>query len=144
MTLLKLVAFDAEDLQTISACLQDAVVKLGDINHAPDQQQFVMVVNRYAWDAEVSKAGKSGERRRAGVHFNHVTSVKSMKIDQTAKQGVLSLLSIDFEPGENPAGKMTLNFAGGGTILIEVDCLEAQMRDLGGAWAAKAVPNHTD
>lgn len=142
MTLLKLVAFDVEDLQTISACLQDAVVKLADMNHSAAQSQFVLVVNRFAWDAV--EAGKTGERRRAGVHFNHVQNVKSTLIDQTAKDGILSLLSIEFEMAEQPAGKITLNFSGGGTIVIEVDCLEAQLRDLGGAWAAKAVPSHTD
>lgn len=144
-TPLKLVAFDAEDLQTISTLLQDGVVKLGDINHAPEKQQFIMVLNRFAWDADTSgKSGKSGERRRTGVHFNHVTDVKSKMIDQTAKQGILSLLSVTFEPGENPAGTVVLNFSGGGTLSLQVDCLEAQLRDLGGVWAAKAVPSHTD
>ena len=35
-----------------------------------------------------------------------------------------------------------LRFAGGGTVRLDVECLEARMQDLGAAWAAKAKPEH--
>jgi len=41
-----------------------------------------------------------------------------------------------------PDGTVELAFAGGGTIRLAVECLEARMQDLGAAWAAKATPAH--
>lgn len=43
---------------------------------------------------------------------------------------------------EDPAGKVRLDFAGGGAIELEVECIEAELKDLGAAWRARRVPNH--
>ena len=42
-----------------------------------------------------------------------------------------------------PSGVVELSFAGGGTVRLEVECLEGRMQDLGAAWAAKLKPEHT-
>ena len=40
------------------------------------------------------------------------------------------------------AGIIELSFAGGGTVRLGVECLEARLSDLGAAWAATAMPKH--
>jgi hypothetical protein len=55
---------------------------------------------------------------------------------------VLELLALGFEAGDPPAGAVHLLFAGGGTVKIEVECIEARLADLGAAWATAAKPKH--
>lgn len=140
MTELKLLALDAEDLDVISAHVQDAVVRVGDMGYAKAERRFVMLMNRYAWEA--SDARGRGERRRAGLHFDFVLNAHAEGFDLGAKDGVLELLAVRFIAGEEPSGEILLTFAGGGTVRLEVECLEARLRDLGGVWAAKAQPRH--
>lgn len=140
MTDLKLLALDAEDLDIVSAHVQDAVVRVGDMGFAKADRRFVMLMNRYAWEASDQRG--RGERRRAGLHFDYVNNAQATGFDIGAKDGVLELLAVRFVSGEEPAGEVLLTFAGGGTVRLEVECLEARLRDLGGVWAAKAQPHH--
>lgn len=138
MTGLKLLALDDEDLDILSAHVQDAVVRVGDMGYAKADRRFVVLMNRFAWEAD----GPRGERRRAGLHFDYVDNARCQGIDLKCRDGVLELLALRFEPGEAPGGAVLLEFAGGGSVRLEVECLEARLRDLGGAWAAKATPRH--
>ena len=52
------------------------------------------------------------------------------------------LLAVTFEPAEEPSGTLTLQFAGGGAIRLQVECIEAELRDLGAAWATRSKPQH--
>jgi hypothetical protein len=63
-------------------------------------------------------------------------------IDLKQKNAILELLAITFEPGEEPSGVLTLSFAGGGAIRLEVECIEAELRDLGAAWRTRIKPEH--
>lgn len=141
---LKLAAFDAEDLAVVSAHVQDAVLKVGDIAFMPKEKRFAGVINRFVWEKqpEGSASQKNWERRRSGFHFDRVLSVRSTGIDRSRPDAVLDLLAIAFEPNEEPAGTITLIFAGGGAIALEVECIEAAVRDLGPAWATQCCPEH--
>ena len=138
MTDLKLIALDTEDLDVISATTQDAIVRVADMGYAQADKRFALLMNRYAWEA----GGKKGQRKRAALHFDRVESVQAAGINLEAREGVLELLAIRFAPGSEPAGTVELSFAGGGTIRLSVECLEARMQDLGAAWAAKLKPEH--
>ena len=140
MTDLKLLALDSEDLEVVSAHIQDAVVRVGDMGYAKGDRRFVLLMNRYAWEAGSPKG--RGQRHRAGLHFDHVSGAHAEGFDLNAKDGVLELLAVTFEAGEAPAGQVLLTFAGGGRVRLDVECLEARLRDLGGVWAAKAEPRH--
>lgn len=135
---LKLLALDSEDLDVISATTQDAVVRVADMGFARADHRFALLMNRYAWEED----GRKGQRKRTALHFDRVNAVKVAGIDTNAREGVLELLAVRFE--ERPEGDsiVELNFAGGGTVRLEVECLEARMQDLGAAWAAKAKPEH--
>ena len=55
---------------------------------------------------------------------------------------MLSLLAISFAATDAPAGTVELVFSGGGAIRLEVECIEARLADLGGAWEASSRPVH--
>jgi hypothetical protein len=136
---LKLLALDTEDLEVISATTQDAVIRVGDMAFAKADSRFALLMNRFAWEEE----GKTRQRKRAALHFDRVTDVKVAGIDLNAVEGVLELLTLRFDETDTPSGTVELAFAGGGTIRLAVECLEARLQDLGAAWAAKATPAHS-
>lgn len=138
---LKLLAVDAEDLEVISACTQDAVVRVGDMGFAKDDRRFAFLMNRFAWEADAGNS-RNGQRRRAALHFENVDAVQVTGINMAATDGVLELLSIAFEPTEAPSGTVTVAFAGGGALRLHVECLEARLKDLGAAWSAHRRPTH--
>ncbi|HRN89950.1 DUF2948 family protein [Hyphomicrobium sp.] len=141
---LKLLALDDEDLAVIAAHLQDAVLRVGDMAYLKADRRFAVVVNRFDWDHAVRSEGKTQRyiRRQTGVRVEHVLGAKVSGIDLTDKERVLSLLTLTFEPGEAPHGAVTLTFAGGGAVRLEVECLEAALNDLGAAWATRRKPEH--
>ena len=55
---------------------------------------------------------------------------------------MLELLAVSFETADTPAGKVTLVFAGGGAVQLDVEVIEARLADLGAAWATSAKPEH--
>jgi len=145
MTREVLAAQDAEDLKVISAALQDAVARVGDLVWLPKSRRFAALFNRFKWEAAEGKRGKGRNLRvRSGLHFNSVLSVKSHKIRLGAPDAVLSLLAIRFTPRaqDDPAGTVELDFAGGGMIRLEVECIEAALADVSGPWAARGRPAH--
>jgi hypothetical protein len=138
MELLKLVAFDQEDLAVLSAHLQDAVVKTGDLTFLADQHRFALVARRFEWEAPVAEP----RRRLCGMHFERVIRVRTRNLDREQPDEVLNLLAVTFEPGEAPSGLLTLVFAGDKAVQLDLECLEAQMKDLGPVWAAGDRPSH--
>jgi len=136
---LKLVALDADDLSVISAHLQDAVLKRGDIAYLPGEKRFALALRRFDWEG----AAQGQKRRRlAALHFERVTAARSTKI--AAADAVLSLLAVTFTGSDDPAGQVTLHFSDGAAIRLDVECVEAQMKDLGPIWEAVATPAHPD
>ena len=138
MTDLKLLALDSEDLEVISATTQDAIVRVPDMGYAQADKRFALLMNRYAWE----EGGKKGQRKRTALHFDRVEAVQAAGINLESQEGALELLAIRFLPTSDPAGTVELSFAGGGTVRLTVECLEARMQDLGAAWAAKLKPEH--
>lgn len=143
MTRETLAAADAEDLQIISAKLQDAVARVGDLVWLPQSRRFAVLFNRFKWEDAQGKRGQN-VRVRSGLHFNGVLSTKSVKIMRGNPDAVLSLLAIQFLPrgGEDPGGVIVLVFAGGGAIKLDVENIEAELSDIGGEWAALGKPTH--
>lgn len=139
MDMLKLAALDAEDLKVIAAHAQDAVGKVGDIVWRPKEKRLTLELNRFAWE----KAGaRSKERRRSLLHFARVETVKAAHIRKDDPDAVVSLLTIRFEMTDDPAGSVFLEFAGGGSMRLDVECIEASLTDLGAAWSTASVPDH--
>lgn len=142
MTPLKLVALDEQDLAIISAHCQDAVMKVADLDWSPVRKQFAAGINRFAWEAKRGWFRQHNERRRAALVFDRVLSVRSAGFDRADKDAVLELLALRWEAGDTPSGVVELVFAGGGTIRLGVECIEAVLSDLGAAWEASGRPAH--
>ena len=142
--LLRLAAMDAEDLSVISAHVQDAVLKVGDMTYLPRERRFVAAMNRFIWEKADGKR-RDYERRRAALTFDRVKAVKLSRIDRSRPQAVLELLAVNFgasDGGDGPDGAVTLVFAGGGAVRLEVEVIEVRLADLGTAWATAAKPAH--
>jgi hypothetical protein len=145
---LKLVALDSDDIKIVSAHLQDALVKIADIFWHPREHRFLMALNRFDWmnaaDANGPKDRHSRDYRRCrtALRFERVVACKCRGLDQTNKDATLNLLAIEFVEREAPAGTITLTFSGGGAIRLEVECLEAELADLGEVFAAAGCPDH--
>ena len=137
--MLKLTAQDTDDLKVISAHMQDALVRLPDIRYLAKTRQFALVANRFAWEQQ-----PNSERRRTGLHFEHVLSAKQQGIQGLRESTILSLLSISFEPSQNPSGTVVLAFSANCTVRLGVEYLDLQLKDLGGAWATELTPHHGD
>lgn len=142
MDALKLIALDDQDLGIISACVQDAVMKVGSLEFLPAAKRFVMPMNRFAWEKRSSFFRASNERRQSVLHFDRVLGAKLNGISRDKPDEILSLLAISFVPLSEPAGIVELIFAGEGTIMLEVECVEARLADLGSAWEAASRPSH--
>lgn len=136
---LRLITLDEEDLAVVSAHLQDAIVKVKDMAFLPQTKRFALLAARFDWPGITS--GKK-ERCCTGLHFERVLKAALTGFDQSAGDTCLSLLSIRFFPNDTPAGQVILTFSGGAAVKLDVECLEAQMHDLGPRWAAKAQPGH--
>ena len=144
MTTLKLLALDNEDLAIISAHMQDSVFKVGDMFYSPRLGQFSITANRFVWELSDRK-DQAYERHRSALVFKRVQAVRSTGIDRRRRDEVLSLLAIRFEQkGEGPDGTVELTLAGNATIALDVECIEVQLADIGGAWETASKPDHPD
>lgn len=136
-------AEDAEDLEIISAQLQDAVARVKDLVYLPKTHRFAGVFNRFKWEDAERVAGRN-LRVRSGLYFNNVLGVKSYNLKRDNPYAIVSLLAIQFTPNadEDCGGIVELLFAGGGAMKLEVECLDAGLTDLSGPWSAQGRPQH--
>jgi len=130
-----LAALDAEDLEVLSAHLQGAQLKVGDMAFLARDKRFAFVTSRVPAAWAISAAPERGEacreRRLTGVHFERVLAVASRGIDREAPQTTLEIVALHFTPTTEPAGFVTLLLTGNRDIRLTVECLEAACRDLG-------------
>ena len=139
---LKLLARDAEDLSVLSVHLQDAALKIADIVFLPREHRFAFAVDRFDWERRTLE--NKNCRRRAAVHFEGVIKVASRGVPVDDKAAEVNLLALAFEPGESPGGTVSLLIEGGGMIRLDVECLEAAMKDLGPTWDCDCCPEHPE
>jgi hypothetical protein len=149
---LKLVALDKDDIEVVSAHLQDAMVKVADIFWQPREHRFMMALNRFDWMSAVDakadfetdfKADKADYRRcRTALRFERVNACKCRNLAQSNKAALLNLLAVEFSENDAPAGVVSLIFSGGAIIRLEVECLEAELADLGEVSVAALCPDH--
>ena len=160
---LKLSARDADDLAVIAACAQDALAPIGEMAFLPAEQRFVLALNRFRWDrldaakltapdgdrppgqrgdATFLEAGDKGpayERVHSALRFDHVTAVRTKSIDLHNRERILELLTIQAEPDA-----VSLVFAGGAVIRLEVTELRCYLEDFSDAWPTRWRPRHPD
>jgi hypothetical protein len=159
---LKLRARDAGDLETIAACIQDALVPLVDMKYLPKEHRFALMLNRFCWEAmppsgqpgeaamggtatgadsdDVSFAGRDPavfERVHAVLTFDGVRGVKRRGLEQAAQAGLLELLTLSTD------GRwLLIAFAGGGALRFDVDQISCHLEDIGEPWPTIWRPQH--
>ncbi|MBM3505821.1 MAG: DUF2948 family protein [Alphaproteobacteria bacterium] len=133
---LRLLAEDTEDLTVLSTILQDAVVAVGDLAYERRARRFVAVFSRYRWER--------GERQRvrAGLTLRGVLAAQLRGIDRRRPADALELLAIRSTDAAGGDAAILLEFAGGSSIRLTVECIDAELRDLGEPWGAAHHPRH--
>jgi hypothetical protein len=137
---LALLAEDEEDLKIISAHLQDAVMRVGDMVFLPKSRRFAMLLNRFCWEG--CSEERIGERVRAGLHFDGVLNVRAQNVRQDNPDSVVELLALKFARNGEIGGTIELLLAGGGRIRLEVEYVDAALRDITEHWPAVGRPEH--
>lgn len=152
----RVMAKDAEDLAIVAACLQDALVPLSEIQYLPDEQRFIMLLNRFRWErhpeVRSGKApAKSGDasfrdaddyhdteqRIHCGLCVDRVTAVRSRGIDLKKRGAFLSLLTLQAD-----GHQLNLMFSGGGVIQLSIAEISVFLRDMGEGWPTQWRPEH--
>lgn len=135
--LLRVRAEDGDDLQVLSAAMQDAVFRVGDASYEAKARRFTIVANRFRWET-----GRT-ERIRAALSFEGVLGVKTHRFQAAAKEAIASVLTVTFTPAaEPPAGAVEIALAGGGGIRLDVEALDALLADWGAPWPTPRRPDH--
>ena len=136
---LKLIALDREGLDVISAHAQNTCVKRADMVWFPSQRRFALAGMRFDW-----VTAKTGTLERVGsvLRFYRVLKVSHIGLGDKKDDDVLNLLGVTFVKTDPPAGMMTLAFADGAFIRLEVECVEAELCDVGPRRSAEACAGH--
>lgn len=149
MNKLKLIAFDADDLNVVSAHLQDAILRVGDMAWLPREKRYAAVLSRFDRASVAATHGASSDkpipaRRRTALRFERVLAARTTGIDLGRPGDVHVLLAVSFARAgaEDPSGTVTLTFAGTAALQLDVECLEAEIKDLGPGWKARSFPVH--
>lgn len=139
---LRLVAEDASDLEIISSAVQDAVLKAENIKFDRKQRRMTLEINRFQWEDAKSKRGPQG-RVRAILAFDTVLSVKTRAVSKADPEMVYSVLSLAFDPDEEPpGGKLSILFAGDGELALEVEAIDVTLLDSSYEWTTRRRPDH--
>ena len=144
---LHLGAADGDDLRVVSALLQDAVLSVADIAFDRGARRLALLLNRFRWeDAAIAEGRAPAERVRSLLLVNDAMTVRSEGFDKSDRDLVLSLLSLDWQPGEDGTGILALVFSGDGQIAVEAESVNLDLRDVTGGYAAPSgmMPRHPD
>jgi hypothetical protein len=143
---LRLIAQDVEDLKVISTLVQDAILPVTELSYDAKRRRFALMLNRFRWEdrTEAEQVGRAYERVRSVMVVEDVGRVQTQGFDRADKDLILSLLSLDFTPGADGGGRLTLVLAGDGAIALEVEALEVRLDDVTRPYRAPSgkVPSH--
>jgi hypothetical protein len=134
---LKLSALDADDLGVISAAVQDALVAVRDCAYLKDEKRFVLLLNRFQWEADPS-IDSAHSRTHSALVFNEVTGVRHLDIPLGEPDRMLELLAVTLEND----GSVALRFASGRAIRLEIGRLACHLGDVGEPWPTPWKPAH--
>ena len=134
---LKLSALDADDLGVISAAVQDALVAARDCAYFKDEKRFVLLLNRFQWEADPAVEA-AHSRTHSALVFNEVTAVRHHLIPLGEPDRMLELLAVTLEND----GSVALRFASGRAIRLEIGRLACHLGDVGEPWPTPWKPAH--
>jgi hypothetical protein len=127
---MRLWAQDEEDAAIVSALLQDACVKPAEVHYDAKARRVVILAHRFCWECETP------QRVHAALRIENVTKARRRGWPD-APAPALELLGLVFD-----SSGITLAFAGGTEIELEVEVLDLILEDLDQPAAAPSVPHH--
>jgi len=143
---LRLIARDRAEVQVIAALVQDAVFTAADLRWSRKGRRVDILLNRFRWEdrAAAERAGRAYERVRAVLTVQDVTSLAAQGVMPGDKDSVLSLLTLEFQPGDDGTGALVLVLAGDGAFRLEVECLDLMLSDVTRPYQAPSgkAPSH--
>ena len=144
-TRLKLKAVAAEDVEVLSALLQDGLVVASDLHYQKEEASFSMVINRYCWEeTNNSRAEAQPYRCLCGVKISNVKQVSQRGFSGGANQ-FYNLLSIVYEESrknEEAENMLTFTFSDGYGIRLTLDKLALIVQDIAEPHPGLAQPFH--
>ncbi len=142
---LKLRAAAAEDIEIMSALLQDGLVAASDLHYQKDAASFLMVINRFCWEQIDDKHSDTHHNRcLCGLKVAHVKQVSQRGLSAVANQ-FYNLLSITYEEtkeNEKMVNRLTFTFSDGYGIRLIVDELVLFVQDMAAPHPGLARPQH--
>ena len=137
-------ALDADDLKVIASLVQDAVFPTTEMAYDHRRRRFAILLNRFRWE----EAGRRTppERVQSVLAIEDVQHAATQGIDRADADLILSLLTVEWEPGEDGTGRLTLVLAGDGAVALDVEALEVTLKDVTKPYVAPSgkVPDHPE
>ena len=144
---LKLRAVAAEDVEIMSALLQDGLVAARDLHYQKDEASFVMVINRFCWEqADDTESQTQPNRCLCGLKVAHVRRVSQRGLSAGVNQ-FYNLLSISYQESKknkNASNRLTFTFSDGYGIRLTVDELALIVQDIAAPHPGLARPQHNN
>ena len=135
---LKIRADSAADVAIFSAALQDAILKVGDIQYGGSGRYLSLRLTRFRHEAQLAS-----ERILTGLRIDDVLSLKSKGIDRADPEAMAVVLSISFTSGDaEPGGVLKIIFAGGGELQAEIECIDMTLADVSAPRKTDKLPLH--
>jgi len=141
-TNLKLIAKNEEDLNVISAYLQDSVILVKDIVFLKKNRSFIFMANRFMWEDAEKGVFRKNKRIRSAIKFGEVLEAQSKNINQKNKNFPIEFLAIKCSSAEDDIYKIRIFFAGDSMITLKAEVIEVALEDLGNSWDVKYIPKH--
>jgi len=114
---LRLRALDLDDLAALSGAVEGARLRVSDMSFERRRRRFAVAMTRV-------------DGRPAGLHFEGVLKVASRGIDRQKPETEVELRAIGCEPGADAEATVVLAFAGGGSVRLDVECIEAYLAEM--------------
>ena len=118
----KIIAQSAEDLQIISACCSESIIKISDIKFLKKNKIFLISLNR------IAKEDNQTKRINSIIRFEYVHSSRSKNINQINQNLEVELISIDLFKKEKNY-EITLLFSNNRFITLAVETIEVILED---------------
>ena len=119
----KIIAQSPEDLQLISACCSEGLVKLSEIKYLKKNKIFFLSIERLSKESENKK-----NKITSIIKFDYVDSSKSKNINNNDKKSSLKLVAIDLYKREQNY-EITLLFLNNVIITLTAEIIEVTLED---------------
>ena len=119
----KIIAQSPEDLQLISACCSEGLVKLSEIKYLKKNKIFFLSIERLSKESENKK-----NKITSIIKFDYVDSSKSKNINHNDKKSSLKLVAIDLYKREQNY-EITLLFLNNRFITLAAEIIEVTLED---------------